>query len=76
MSAPKPIWFKDYTLDMLEGIRNANMGTHIGFEFTEIGLTLLKAACPSITVQPSPLASSMAALAACSPRRSAPSLHG
>lgn len=46
MSAPKPIWFKDYNLDMLDGIRNANMGTHIGFEFTEIGPDYLKGRLP------------------------------
>ena len=31
------IWFKEYTLEMLEGLRNANMGTHLGFHFSEIG---------------------------------------
>jgi len=27
------IWFKPYSLEMLEGLRNANMGQHIGFKF-------------------------------------------
>lgn len=31
------IWFKDYDLDTLKSFRSANMGTHIGFEFTEVG---------------------------------------
>jgi 1,4-dihydroxy-2-naphthoyl-CoA hydrolase len=40
------IWFKDYTLDYLEGLRNANMGTHIGIHFTEIGADFLQARMP------------------------------
>ncbi len=40
------IWFKPYTLDMLEGLRNANMGQHIGFEFTEIGDDFLSGKIP------------------------------
>ncbi len=40
------IWFKDYTLDYLEGLRNANMGTHIGLEFTEIGDDFIKGRMP------------------------------
>ncbi|MDP1558074.1 MAG: hotdog fold thioesterase [Nitrosomonas sp.] len=40
------IWFKDYTLDYLEGLRNANMGEHIGIHFTEIGPDFLKARMP------------------------------
>lgn len=40
------IWFKDYTLDYLEGLRNANMGTHIGIEFTEVGEDYLKGRMP------------------------------
>ena len=28
------IWFKEYTVDYLEGLRNANMGEHIGIQFT------------------------------------------
>lgn len=31
------IWFKDYKIDYLQGLRSANMGEHIGFEFLEIG---------------------------------------
>lgn len=31
------IWFKDYTLEQLKGVRNTNMSAHLGFEFTEVG---------------------------------------
>jgi len=40
------IWFKDYTIKYLEGLRNANMGEHIGIHFTEIGSDFLKARMP------------------------------
>lgn len=40
------IWFKDYTVAMLEGLRNANMGTHIGLEFTEVGPDSLSGTLP------------------------------
>lgn len=40
------IWFKNYTLDILEGMRNANMGTHIGFEFLEVGDNFLTGSIP------------------------------
>lgn len=40
------IWFEDYKLDYLEGMRNANMGTHIGLEFTEVGPDFLKGRMP------------------------------
>ncbi len=40
------IWFEPYTIEILEGFRNANMGTHIGIEFTEIGPDYLKARMP------------------------------
>ncbi len=40
------LWFKDYTLDYLEGLRNANMGTHIGLAFTEIGPDFIKGSMP------------------------------
>jgi len=40
------IWFKDYTIEMLEGMRNANMGTHIGLEFAEIGADFLSGTMP------------------------------
>ena len=46
MSDLKSLWFKDYTLDYLEGLRNANMGTHIGFEFSEIGESYLEGTLP------------------------------
>jgi 1,4-dihydroxy-2-naphthoyl-CoA hydrolase len=40
------IWFKDYTSDYLEGLRNANMGVHIGIHFTEVGPDFIKARMP------------------------------
>lgn len=40
------IWFKDYKLDYLKGFRGANMGAHLGFEFTEIGDDFLKGTLP------------------------------
>jgi len=40
------IWFKDYTIDILEGLRNANMGTHIGLEFSEVGSDFLRGTMP------------------------------
>jgi len=40
------IWFKDYTIETLEGMRNANMGTHIGLEFSEVGPNFLKGTMP------------------------------
>lgn len=40
------IWFKSYTVDYLEGLRNANMGAHIGLEFTEVGPDYLCARMP------------------------------
>ncbi|MDT8364144.1 MAG: hotdog fold thioesterase [Nitrosomonas sp.] len=40
------VWFKDYTLEYLEGLRNANMGVYIGIRFTEIGADLIKASMP------------------------------
>ena len=43
---PDHIWFEDYKLDYLEGMRNANMGTHIGLEFTEVGPDFLKGRMP------------------------------
>lgn len=48
------IWFKPYTLDVLEGLRNANMGEHIGIHFTEIGDDFLCARMPvdARTTQP------------------------
>lgn len=46
MSNLEPIWFKDYTLDILGGMRNANMGSHIGFEFSKIGDNFLEGTLP------------------------------
>ncbi|MCB1563026.1 MAG: hotdog fold thioesterase [Alphaproteobacteria bacterium] len=48
------IWFKPYTLEMLEGLRNANMGEHIGIEFTDVGENSLSARMPvdARTTQP------------------------
>ena len=40
------IWFKEYTPEMLEGMRNSNMGTHIGIEFLELGPNFLKGTMP------------------------------
>jgi len=40
------IWFKDYKIDYLEGLRNANMGEHIGIHFTEVGPDFVKARMP------------------------------
>lgn len=40
------IWFTDYKLDMLRSFRGANMGEHIGFEFTEVGPDYLKGRLP------------------------------
>ena len=40
------IWFQDYDLDTLNGIRNANMAGHLGIEFLEIGDDYLKARMP------------------------------
>lgn len=49
-----PIWFKDYTVEYLEGLRNENMGKHIGIHFTEIGVDFLKGSMPvdNRTTQP------------------------
>lgn len=48
------IWFKDYSLEFLQEKRCANMGHHIGFEFTELGDDFLKGRLPvdSRTTQP------------------------
>ena len=40
------IWFKKYELELLNGLRNANMAGNIGIEFTEIGDDYLKATMP------------------------------
>lgn len=40
------IWFKNYTLEYLEGLRNANMGVYIGIQFTELGPDFLTASMP------------------------------
>ena len=40
------IWFKDYTVDHLQGLRNANMAEHIGYEFLEIGPDYIKGRIP------------------------------
>lgn len=46
ISHHQAVWFKNYTIDYLEGLRNANMGVHIGIHFMEIGLDFLKASMP------------------------------
>ena len=43
---PDNIWFKDYSVQYLEGLRNANMGEHIGFEFIEVGTDFLTGRIP------------------------------
>ena len=40
------IWFKDFTVDYLQGLRSANMGEHIGFEFLEVGGDYLSGRIP------------------------------
>ena len=40
------IWFKDYTAEYLEGLRNANMAEHIGLEMVEVGPDYLKGRMP------------------------------
>lgn len=40
------IWFKDYTIDYLQGMRNANMGEHIGLDLIEVGPDFLKGRMP------------------------------
>ena len=40
------IWFKEYNLELLNGLRNANMAGHLGIEFLEIGDAYLKAHMP------------------------------
>lgn len=46
MESQSGLWFKDYTLEYLGKFRSANMGSHIGLEFTEIGADFLKARLP------------------------------
>ena len=46
MSDKKSIWFQNYTKDMLDSIRNANMGEHLGIEFHDIGDDYLEAIMP------------------------------
>lgn len=40
------IWFKPYTLEQLQQMRNANMTAHLGFEFVELGSDFIKARLP------------------------------
>ena len=40
------IWFKAYNLETLADFRGANMGEHIGFEFSEVGPDFLKGRLP------------------------------
>ncbi len=40
------VWHKEYSIEHLEGLRNANMGKHIGFEFLEIGTDYLAGRIP------------------------------
>ncbi len=43
---PDNIWLKDYSIQYLEGLRNANMGEYIGFEFIEVGADFLTGRIP------------------------------
>jgi len=40
------IWYKRYSTDDLNNMRNANMGDHIGIEFVEVGDDFLSARMP------------------------------
>lgn len=40
------IWHKDYTLDTLQSLRTANMGTHIGIELIDLGDNYLSGRMP------------------------------
>lgn len=48
------IWFKEYTLEMLQEFRGTNMAGHVGFEFAEMGADFLKGRMPvdTRTTQP------------------------
>jgi 1,4-dihydroxy-2-naphthoyl-CoA hydrolase len=48
------IWFKDYTLQSLNSMRNANMSAHLGFEFVALTPDSLEGRLPvdSRTTQP------------------------
>jgi 1,4-dihydroxy-2-naphthoyl-CoA hydrolase len=48
------IWFKDYDLSFVEGVRTGGMSKHIGIEFLEVGKDFLKARMPvdTRTTQP------------------------
>lgn len=40
------IWFQDYKLEFLKGVRSGHMAKHIGIEFFEVGPDFLKARMP------------------------------
>lgn len=40
------IWYKDYNLEMLQGVRNCNLAAHIGIDITEVGPDFLKGVMP------------------------------
>ena len=40
------LWFKDYKADYLEGLRNGNMGEHLGLEFVEVGADFISGRMP------------------------------
>jgi 1,4-dihydroxy-2-naphthoyl-CoA hydrolase len=40
------IWFKPYSVEYLQGLRNANMGAHIGLDLIEVGDDYLKGRMP------------------------------
>ncbi len=40
------IWFKDFSVDEIQGTRNDNLSAHIGIKFTEIGADYLRGTMP------------------------------
>lgn len=48
------MWFKQYSIDDLNGFRNANLGTHLGIEFVALGDDFISARMPvdERTIQP------------------------
>lgn len=40
------IWFKKYDIDYLQGLRNANMGEHLGLDLIEVGADFLRGRMP------------------------------
>lgn len=40
------IWFKDFSVDEIQGTRNDNLSAHVGIKFTEIGPDFLRGTMP------------------------------